>query len=450
MKKLIIGFSCLLGLVFTIHLFSDDELNPQAQKWLNYYSQAPNLDKNAHIELISLGIEGVNAYELAKQKYLASVSQVAVSQRGKSQEGKGLIDHNTRLKYPSISDLPDIRDDPKYCSFEEPGCFKQLEENKPLILKDINLLEDRLLRFRALAFYDNFDFLNSNAIEATLDLLPLYQLSGIQAYYLINDGEMDKAASLIANLMLLERQFLKTSSDAMFLISPVVNYQIIYQPLIEALYTRGFNHWEDILLALKALDSKEVSMNNILLNLFAYNAKTLKLASSAQSLANQKGFYMRYLMRLIYKENMTLNDLFSDTQALLIDENLGKDALLEEIKLVEHTSELAYAQLTKDTDSLIWTSIKNYRNVIGTQLRLQMTKGELLSFNKDLIFMDLRILLLNGLIQSQDKCIQDIVNLPQFINPYTGKHLSLDENKICYYLEEPICVNRAPTTMCAK
>ena len=431
MKKLIIWFSCLLAFIFIVHLFTDDQLNPQAQEWLDYYFKEPNLEQNAYIELIALGIDNESSYDIAKNKYLDSVSQIE----------KGFLDYDKQLKYPLIIGLPEIFDDPKYCSLDEDGCFQQLQENQKLILSDISIIKDKLQKFRKIATYDNFDFINSISTEPTFDMSVFYRLSGIQAYYLINDGDMNQAASIIANLIKLERKFLQTSSDAVFLVSPIVNFKVVYQPLIEELYARGFNRWDEIKSVLKPLDIKEISMNKMWLQMFADGTRALKFSYIAESSLDKNSFYQEYQARLKYKENMTLNDLFSHTQLQLINENLDKSELAEEIKIVSERSELAYEQIKKDMDNLIWISIKNYRNVVGTLLRLTATP-RILNLYEDKISMDLRILLLNALIQSQDKPIQDIVNSPEFINPYTGRELSIGENKICYQIDEPICINR--------
>ena len=52
MKKVVVGLCALLLLM--VHLAMDDELNPQAQQWIEHFSQPPNLERNAYIELIAL------------------------------------------------------------------------------------------------------------------------------------------------------------------------------------------------------------------------------------------------------------------------------------------------------------------------------------------------------------------------------------------------------------
>ena len=177
-KRLIISSCLLLTLIFIVHLFIDDELNPEAQKWINHYSQKPNLEQNAFIELIALGISDENPYHTAKQKYLTAEQKF----------NNGEFDYDGQLKYPVIAKLPSLVNNPTYCTFEKPDCFAQLDKNKETILNKLQPIKDELKKFRQLISYTNFDRLNSLATKPSVEMLSLYQLSGIQAYYMITAG----------------------------------------------------------------------------------------------------------------------------------------------------------------------------------------------------------------------------------------------------------------------
>ena len=54
-KKFKIGFLIAIAIIAgTYHLYSDDELNPEASKWIEYYSIPTDLNENAFIGLIAL------------------------------------------------------------------------------------------------------------------------------------------------------------------------------------------------------------------------------------------------------------------------------------------------------------------------------------------------------------------------------------------------------------
>ena len=143
---------------------------------------------------------------------------------------------------------------------------------------------------------------------------------------------------------------------------------------------------------------------------------------------------------------MTTNEIFKLTKTQLVDETTNKSELLEQIELTKKRKNIAFEQIEYDLKNLNWTLIKNYRNVGGTLMHLSAV-GPLIDLYKDIIDLDLRMLLLNALIQSQTKPIQDIIDSPEFINPYNGEKPYLDENKICLRVtDDPVCITIAPKT----
>lgn len=430
--KVILGLSLLLSFILVTKLVTDDELNPEAKQWLERYSQKPNLEQNVFIELIALGQDTQNPYQAAKQKYLAA----------KQEFNNGDSDYDKQLKYPVITGLPSLFGNDIYCTFDKPDCFEQLSKNKAVILKQLQPFENKLKKFRQLVFYTNYDFLNLSSTEPVLELLKLYKLSAIQAYYLITENELEKAATLIANLIKLERQFLQASSDVVFTISPIVHFQMIYTPLIQELHIRGFNNWQNIQSALTPLKVNEISTNRLRLQEFASSAQILKLVDLIKSSLEQS-WVNHYLGKLIYKPNMTINAIFELTQAQLIIEVDDKSELYEQIKMQLERKAIA-SEKEQSSNVTKWTLIKNYRNISGTLISLTAVP-KFLDFYEDIISLDLTMILLNALIQSQTKTISDIIDSPDFINPYNGEKPYLDENKLCLRVtDKPVCLDIKP------
>ena len=71
-EKIIIGLCGALAAIFAVHLFSDEALNPEAAQWLEYFSKPADLEQNAYIELMALGIDHKKSYQIAKLNYLAA------------------------------------------------------------------------------------------------------------------------------------------------------------------------------------------------------------------------------------------------------------------------------------------------------------------------------------------------------------------------------------------
>ena len=440
-KKLILGLVLLYAIVFALisipYLFNDEPLNPEAQKWLNHYLKPPNLEKNAYIELMALGLDSENPYQTAKQSYLAA----------QLEKQDNLVNGYQQLATTSITGLRAALSSNKYCYFIEDDCFEQLQKHSSAIQSDIKFFEDKLTRFQQLSDYNNFDYLGPFTGLNQLDILYLYRLSGIQAYYLIKQEELDKAATLIEKLIKLDRELIQKAQEKTILLLPTINFEALYTPLIAELYKRNFNNWNGILAQLKPIDIVQISTNRILLQNFAETVKILRGMKIHENAA-QHGILNQYYSLLVYKENITINDMFAFTQTKLLNEVSDKEELFKQINLASQKRAVAEEQTRNATNNILWKSFKSIRNFKGTMVRLLITRLDVfVNFEKNIVELDLQILLLNALIQSQTTPISDIINSEAFTNPYNGKKTFMEKNKLCLHaMDDSVCLNIAFNT----
>lgn len=431
MKKIVLPIVLIAVVGFLWHLATDDPLDTEARLWIQYFSKTPNLNQNAYLSLIALGKQGSTPYEDATAEYLASVSMIQ----------KGLLDYDKQLKYPKIDRLPNYDNEEIYCSLEEKGCFNQLLENKDVITLQMAQFDSILSRFLDISTLSNFDFLDSIATEPDLSVLTnLFRFMGIKILFLIDDGEHRKAASMLASLVKLDRTFSLTSSEAVFIVLPIVHYETIYMPLVELLVKSGFKDWDLIKPVLKPLSVDEISMNKMWLRLFADGTRALKVEYLADEPSKNDGLLHEFLARVKYKENMTINTLFGMTKNQLIPESTNKSNLFSEYLLADERDQQANEERKKELENITWSSIKNYRNVVGHLLTLT-ANARLLNLYEDMVITDLRILLLNVLIQSGERPLNEIIKDPALANPYTNEPPTLEGSNICYMLKETTCIS---------
>ncbi len=411
-----------------IHLTTDDPLQPEAEAWLQYFSQQPDLQQNAYIALIALGMKSPNPYDEAISLYLDSVEKV---------DDNFLLG---TLKYPQIADLPDYGANPHLCWMEEDGCIEQLLAHRDGIEQVLLRLDPILKSFMAISNLHNFDVINTAATEPDFETLSsLFKFSSLKILLLIEQGELDRAAKMLAELAHLDRKFLKTNTELMHSILPVINYQTIYLPLVAQLLQYGFKQWHLLEPLMTPLSNDEISMNRIWKKEFADGVQGLRFDHIAGGIRQRGNYFHELKARIIYKENMTFNTLYKFTEMQLIPDGLQKSEMIPAFKLAKQRVDLAADRLRAESDNLYWSMIKNYRNVVGHILAMTAAP-RILDIYQERVSIDLRILLMKALIKAQDKPIAELLLMPEFMNPYTGAAPEIEGGRLCYQMDEPICV----------
>ena len=304
-KKLKIGILVSIIIVAgTYHLYVDDELNPEAKKWIENYSKPTNLEGNAFIGLISLSLSDDIPTDQAKELYKAKLGEIT----------KGSLDYFQQLKYPNVSGLPDMfgTDEAYFCEFNKENCLAETAKNRAILEQEANKHANVTEHYRSLSKLTNFEPLNSIATEPDWDsLIPIQRLAFLEVYFHILDNDLELAALQLSQLISLERKFLRNATEAVFHAVPIVNFELYYQPLLIKLKEQGFANWEIFDEALTPLSFEDISMNRMWLIMFAQGTRALQFKYIAERAEGMGHSLHGFQAQLKYKENMTLNSMFN-------------------------------------------------------------------------------------------------------------------------------------------
>ena len=430
-KKFKIGFLIAIAIIAgTYHLYSDDELNPEASKWIEYYSIPTDLNENAFIGLIALSPSNDISTSQAIDIYETKLGEI----------NKGSLDYFQQLKYPDIEGLPEVYEDEFFCEFHKGNCLATTAKDRKELEKITEEFASVTLQYRKLSMLTNFMPLNSIATEPNWDsLVPIQRLAAIEVYFHILDNDLELAANQLSQLISLDRKFLRTASEAVFHAIPIVNFEFYYQPLLIALKQKGFTNWEIFNKALSPLTNDDISMNRMWLMMFAQGTRSLQFKYIADR-AEDLGYSLHgFQAQLKYKENMTLNSMFDYYSLQLMPDNVKKESLVEWINASSDLADKHSEKTRKEMDNLIWFTIKNYRNIVGAYLEVTALP-KILNLYGEKFKLDLRLLLLNIITQENKDLLAENLNIEKYKNPYTGESPKLSDSELCYTLQgDNIC-----------
>jgi hypothetical protein len=433
-KKFKIGILASIIIIAGIyHLYVDDELNPEAKKWIEHYSKATDLEGNAFIGLIALSPSSAISTVQAKELYKAKLAEIT----------KGSLDYLQQLKYPNVSGLPDIygNDEVYFCEFNKENCLIETAKNRDKLEKVIQKFSKVTDQYRALSKLTNFQPLNSIVSEPDWDQLgPIHRLTILEVYFHILDNNLELAAVQLSQLISLDRSFLSTASDAIFHVMPIVNFKLYYQPMFIELKQKGFQNWEVFGDSISPLTFEEVSMNRMWLMMFAQGTRALQFKYIADR-AEDLGYSLYgFQAQLKYKENVTLNSMFEYQKLQLIPDNAKKENLVSLVEIADANAKEHSEMLRKAMDNLIWFTVKNYRNIVGAYLEVT-AMPKFLNLYDEKFKLDLRLLLLNIMIDESNNSLEDIVKKEKYRNSYTGEAPKLLDTQVCYKLsEDKVCI----------
>lgn len=431
-KKFKVGILITLFILgTTYHLYSDDELKPEASKWIEYYSIPTDLNENAFIELIALSpsneISNAQAIDLYKSK-LGEIN-------------KGSLDYFQQLRYPDVDGLPEVYEEEYFCEFNKDNCLAETAENREVLEKIVNQFSSVTSQYREISALTNFMPLNSIATEPNWDsLVPIQRLAAIEVYFHILDNDLKLAAKQLSQLISLDRKFLRTASEAVFHAIPIVNYELYYQPLIINLKQKGFTDWGIFQEALSPLTNDDISMNRMWLMKFAQETRSLQFKYIVDR-AEDLGYSLHsFQAQLKYKENMTFNSMFDYYSLQLMPDNAKKESLVSWIHEANELAEAHSEKTRQEMDNLAWFTIKNYRNIVGAYLEVTALP-KILNLYDEKFKLDLRLLLLNIITQENNGLSAKTLNLKKYKNPYTGEPPMLIDNDLCYTLQDDqVCI----------
>jgi len=434
-KRIKIGILVsIIIVVGTYHLYVDDELNPEAKKWIEYYSKPADLEGNAFIGLIALSPSNDISIEQAKELYKTKLGNIV----------KGTLDYFQQLKYPNVSGLPDIfgDDEAYFCEFNKDNCLSETAKNKAVLEEKINKLSSITEQYRSLSKLTNFEPLNSIATEPDWDsLIPIQRLAFLEVYFHILDNDLELAALQLSQLISVERKFLRNATEAVFHAVPIVNFELYYQPLLLKLKEQGFANWEVFGDALTPLSFEEISMNRMWLIMFAQGTRALQFKYIAERAEGMGHSLHGFQAQIKYKENMTLNSMFAYQKLQLIPENAKKENLISLVEIADREANAHSERLKSEIKNMFWFTIKNYRNIVGSFLEVTALP-KFLNLYEDKFKLDLRLLLLSMFINEDKDDLESAINLNKYINPYTGEAPKLSDSKLCYTLQDDkVCID---------
>jgi hypothetical protein len=432
-KKYKIGILITVAIIAgTYHLYSDDELNPKASKWIEYYSIPTDLNENAFIGLIAL----------SPSNDISTSHAIGIYEKKLGEISKGSLDYFQQLKYPDIKGLPEVYEEDYFCEFNKGNCLVETVKNRDFLEKFTVEFSSVTKQYRELSKLSNFASLNSIATEPNWDsLVPIQRLAALEVYFHILDNELELAVEQLSQLISLDRKFLRTASEAVFHAIPIVNYELYYQPLIIKLKQKGFSDLGIFKEALSPLTNDDISMNRMWLMMFAQGTRSLQLKYLADR-AEDLGYSLYgFQAQLKYKENMTLNSMFDYYSLQLMPDNAKKKNLVAWINASSDLADKHSEQARKDMDNSIWFTIKNYRNIVGAYLEVTALP-KILNLYDEKFKLDLRLLLLNIITQENKDSLAENLYLEEYRNPYTGEFPKLSNSELCYTLQDDnICIS---------
>jgi len=434
MKKVKIGIIMSIIIVAGIyHMYVDDELNPEAKKWIEHYAKPTNLEGNAFIGLIALSPSNTIPIAQAKELYNIKLGEIT----------KGSLDYLQQLKYPNVSGLPEIygNDEAYFCEFNKENCLTETAENREKLEKIILKFTKVTDQYRALSKLTNFQRLNSIVTEPDWDQLgPIHRLAILEVYFHILDNDVELAAAQLSQLISLDRKFLRTASDAIFHVLPIVNFELYYQPMLIKLKSEGFTNWKIFVDDLAPLTFEDISMNRMWLMMFAQGTRALQFKYIAERAEGLGHSFYGLQAQLKYKENMTLNSMFEHQKLQLIPDNAKKENLLSLVEIANGNANVHSEKLRIEIKNVFWFTVKNYRNIVGAFLEVT-AMPKFLNLYDEKLELDLRLLLLNIMIDESNNSLEDIVKKEKYRNPYTGEEPKLLDTQVCYQLsEDKVCI----------
>jgi len=145
------------------------------------------------------------------------------------------------------------------------------------------------------------------------------------------------------------------------------------------------------------------------------------------------------LSDVFFKENMTNNVLFNEAKANMIHLSISKELLIDKWKRVTIAKKTFNKQHLADTNTpYYWYLVKNYNNIIGATLTMSGPSG--IDLYDDILSLDLEFTLYRLLLASPQESVNTLIMQRKFDNPYTGDKPKIFNHKICYEMEEAVCI----------
>lgn len=407
-------------------LFIDDELNPEITKLKTKFSQPVDLNNNAYIELIRLGTN--MSYQDSLELYRSRLK--------KSTED--LNSGEYELRYPSIENLSSNEDTETICKLEYRQCLEDIKNRKKEYEQLVQNFKSILANYRKLAKLDNFNPINSYFTEPDIQALAnLNKLATLEIYIDILNGQNEVALSKLASMIELDRKFLASSHELIFDISSIVNMSARYAPLALALKRTDTQGLSKLLPVLTPLSNNELTMNRSFLAFFAHGTELLKLSNIVAINDCPNTSLDELYAKQSYKENMTLNADYELLKINLIPTSLPKAELLEYLEARKIQNEAPHENLKEEQ----FFSIDRIRNPVG-EIMLRIKTPKYAHIFEDMVGLDLNIMLIRILIQSDSQDLHKVIESEANRNPYKDERAFINsDGLLCFSTSKEVCLS---------
>jgi hypothetical protein len=424
----------LLGTIFFLFLFGyllsvDEKLKPKTKEWLTVFEQKIENENNASLRLLSLGKKDSIFVETTKETY---------NKKLESFHFDGVLVYEKPMKYPNVLQFEAFLESPLFCEFKQDNCFSNLNAESEYLNIVIKEFQPELNDFMSLNEVENFEALNPFVAELKLeDFFFLFKLKGTEIYFNIAAGELDKAAQELEKLIEINRKFFSFSNDLLTKVSFTVNTENIFQPLLILLKKEGYATQGEFDKVLSPLSMEEISANKIQIRSFAKNARLIKAGLAAREQNNSGAFFSGFWDSLVYKENMTLNDMFDEYQAILLPAYVKKPSLLAFSKNIDAEIE---ARSALQVERPMLYRFKNITNVVGASLK-DVIMPRQVNLYESIAGLDTRLQLLRLVLNAKSGDLMAYMEENEFANYYTGERPFIFEGQACHKLNnENVCV----------
>lgn len=428
-NKALVVWSVLLLTLFAYLLFADEKLKPTTAQWMSVFQQNLENEDNASLRLLSLGNVDAIFTNALNENYRKKLDAF---------EFNGLLGDEKPMKYPNVLQFEAFIDSPLFCELNRRDCVARVKQEADYIKIVVKEFQPELVDFMSLNEVSSFKSLNPFVAELNLsDFLFLFKLRGTEIFFDIEEGRIEKAQQDLMSLILLNRQFFSSSDNLLTKISFSLNTRNIYQPLLLSLKAKGAFPQELYDNVLRPLSMQEISANNIQIFSFAKNARLIKAGLAAREKNSSGSLLSRLWQRLVYKQNMTLNDMFDEYQALLLPDYVNKPSLLA---FSQNIDAQIRAKSDEQQNQPFVYHLKNMNNFVGASLK-DVIMPRQINLYHSIAKLDTRLQLLRLVLNGNASELVESIQLDSFSNYYTGERPFIFDGSICSKINnENICV----------
>jgi len=427
-KALAVG-SIFFLILLAYLLLADEKLKPETAEWMSVFQHNLKSEDNASLRLLSLGNVDAIFTNALNENYKKKLDAFKFN---------GLLGDEKPMKYPNVLQFEAFIESPLFCDLKLSDCVARVKREADYIKVVVKEFQPELIDFMSLNEVSSFKSLNPFVAELNLsDFMFLFKLKGTEIFFDIEEGRIEKAQQDLMSLILLNRQFFSLSDNLLTKISFSLNTENIYQPLLLKLKDKGLSSKTAYNEVLRPLSMQEISANNIQIFSFAKNARLIKAGLAVREKNSSGSLISRLWQKLVYKQNMTLNDMFVEYQALLLPDCVNKPSLLA---FSQNIDEQIREKSEEQQEQPLLYRFKNMNNVVGASLK-DVIMPRQINLYASIAKLDTRLQLLRVVLNGNARELGESLELERFANYYTGEKPFIDDGKLCSKLNnENICV----------